>query len=221
MVTLENISKTFYTSEVQTQALHDINLTVNKGEFISIMGPSGCGKSTMLNIIGLLDEPTGGTLSIDGISCHGMNDKQLSRLRNKKLGFIFQSFHLIPALNVLDNVALPMLYRPGAPSRSEIRKRAEEMLIKVDLGHRMKHFPPQLSGGQCQRVAIARALMGAPEILLADEPTGNLDSRMGIEIMDILKQLNREGVTIIMVTHDEKIAGQTGRIIRMKDGRIQ
>ena len=221
MVTLENISKTFYTSEVQTQALYDINLTVNKGEFISIMGPSGCGKSTMLNIIGLLDEPTGGTLSIDGISCHGMNDKQLSQLRNKKLGFIFQSFHLIPALNVLDNVALPMLYRPGAPSRSEIRKRAEEMLIKVDLGHRMKHFPTQLSGGQCQRVAIARALMGAPEILLADEPTGNLDSRMGIEIMDILKQLNREGVTIIMVTHDEKIAGQTGRIIRMKDGRIQ
>ena len=221
MVTLENISKTFYTSEVQTQALYDINLTVNKGEFISIMGPSGCGKSTMLNIIGLLDEPTGGTLSIDGISCHGMNDKQLSQLRNKKLGFIFQSFHLIPALNVLDNVALPMLYRPGAPSRSEIRKRAEEMLIKVDLGHRMKHFPTQLSGGQCQRVAIARALMGAPEILLADEPTGNLDSRMGIEILDILKQLNREGVTIIMVTHDEKIAGQTGRIIRMKDGRIQ
>ena len=221
MVTLENISKTFYTSEVQTQALDAINLTVNKGEFISIMGPSGCGKSTMLNIIGLLDEPTSGTLFIDSISCHGMNDKQLSQLRNKKLGFIFQSFHLIPALNVLDNVTLPMLYRPGAPNRSELRKRAEEMLIKVDLGHRMKHFPTQLSGGQCQRVAIARALMGAPEILLADEPTGNLDSRMGIEIMDILKQLNSEGVTIIMVTHDEKIAEQTGKIIRMEDGRIQ
>ena len=221
MVTLENISKTFYTSEVQTQALDAINLTVNKGEFISIMGPSGCGKSTMLNIIGLLDERTSGALFIDGILCHGMNDKQLSQFRNKKLGFIFQSFHLIPALNVLDNVTLPMLYRSGAPSRSEIRKRAEEMLIKVDLGHRMKHFPTQLSGGQCQRVAIARALMGAPEILLADEPTGNLDSRMGIEIMDILKQLNREGVTIIMVTHDEKIAEQTGRIIRMEDGRIQ
>lgn len=220
MVTLENICKTFYTSEIQTQALNGVDLTVDKGEFVSIMGPSGCGKSTMLNIIGLLDEPTSGALFIDGVPCHEMDDKQLSRLRNKKLGFVFQNFNLIPALSVLDNVTLPMLYRSGAPGRSEIRKRAEELLAKVDLEHRMKHFPSQLSGGQCQRVAIARALMGAPEILLADEPTGNLDSRMGREIMDILKQLNREGVTIIMVTHDEKIAEQTGRIIRMEDGRI-
>lgn len=220
MITLTDISKVFYTSDVQTRALDGVNLTVNRGEFVSVMGPSGCGKSTMLNIMGLLDEPTGGTLTIDGVNSAGMNDRQLAHLRNRKLGFIFQSFHLIPALNVMDNVTLPMLYRPGASSGAEMRKRAEEVLAKVDLAHRMKHFPTQLSGGQCQRVAIARALMGAPEVILADEPTGNLDSRMGAEIMGILKQLNREGVTIVMVTHDEKIAEQTGRIVRMEDGKI-
>lgn len=220
MITLDNISKIFYTSDVQTRALDGVSLTIDKGEFVSIMGPSGCGKSTMLNIMGLLDEPTGGTLSIDGVNSAGMTDKQLAHLRNRKLGFIFQSFHLIPALNVMDNVTLPMLYRPGASAGAEMRKRAEEVLAKVDLAHRMKHFPTQLSGGQCQRVAIARALMGAPEVILADEPTGNLDSKMGAEIMSILKQLNREGVTIVMVTHDEKIADQTGRIVRMEDGKI-
>lgn len=220
MITLDNISKIFYTSDVQTRALDAVSLTIDKGEFVSIMGPSGCGKSTMLNIMGLLDEPTGGTLSIDGVNSAGMTDKQLAHLRNRKLGFIFQSFHLIPALNVMDNVTLPMLYRPGASAGTEMRKRAEEVLAKVDLAHRMKHFPTQLSGGQCQRVAIARALMGAPEVILADEPTGNLDSKMGAEIMSILKQLNREGVTIVMVTHDEKIADQTGRIVRMEDGKI-
>lgn len=220
MITLDNISKIFYTSDVQTRALDNVNLTVNKGEFVSIMGPSGCGKSTMLNIMGLLDEPTGGTLSIDGVNCAGMTDKQLAHLRNQKLGFIFQSFHLIPALNVVDNVTLPMLYRPKTLSASQVKKRAEEVLAKVDLAHRMKHFPTQLSGGQCQRVAIARALMGAPEVILADEPTGNLDSRMGAEILEILKQLNAEGTTIVMVTHDEKIAEQTNRIVRMADGKI-
>lgn len=220
MITLEHISKIFYTSEVQTRALDSVDLTIDRGEFVSIMGPSGCGKSTMLNIMGLLDEPTSGTLSIDGVNSAGMTDKQLAALRNRKLGFIFQSFHLIPALNVMDNVTLPMLYRPRSLSGSELRKRAEEVLAKVDLAHRMKHFPTQLSGGQCQRVAIARALMGAPEVILADEPTGNLDSRMGAEIMHILKQLNAEGTTIVMVTHDEKIAAQTGRIVRMADGKI-
>lgn len=221
MITLTDISKVFYTSEVQTRALDGVSLTIDKGEFISVMGPSGCGKSTMLNIMGLLDEPTSGTLSIDGVNSAGMSDKQLAQLRNRKLGFIFQSFHLIPALNVVDNVLLPMHYRPKEMSGSELRKRAEEVLAKVDLAHRMKHFPTQLSGGQCQRVAIARALMGAPEVILADEPTGNLDSKMGAEIMSILKQLNAEGTTIVMVTHDAKIAEQTSRIVRMEDGRIQ
>lgn len=175
----------------------------------------------MLNIMGLLDEPTSGSLSIDGVNSAGMTDKQLAQLRNRKLGFIFQSFHLIPALNVVDNVLLPMHYRLKEMSGAELRKRAEEMLAKVDLAHRMKHFPTQLSGGQCQRVAIARALMGAPEVILADEPTGNLDSKMGAEIMAILKQLNAEGTTIVMVTHDGKIAEQTSRIVRMEDGRIR
>ena len=220
MITLQNICKTFYTSDIQTKALDHVSLTVNKGEFVSIMGPSGCGKSTMLNIMGLLDEPTEGTLVIDGIQCNGLTDKQLSHIRNQKLGFIFQSFHLIPALNVLDNVLLPMLYSTTAPNRKEIRKRAEEVLAKVDLTHRMKHFPSQLSGGQCQRVAIARALIGGPEVILADEPTGNLDSHMGAEILAILRQLNEEGTTIVMVTHDEKIASQTDRILRMEDGRL-
>lgn len=220
MITLTDISKVFYTSEVQTRALDGVSLTIDKGEFVSIMGPSGCGKSTMLNIMGLLDEPTSGTLSIDGVNSAGMSDKQLAQLRNRKLGFIFQSFHLIPALNVVDNVLLPMHYRPREMSGTEMRKRAEEMLAKVDLAHRMKHFPTQLSGGQCQRVAIARALMGAPEVILADEPTGNLDSKMGAEIMAILKQLNSEGTTIVMVTHDAKIAEQTGRIVRMEDGKL-
>ena len=221
MITLDNICKTFYTSEVQTKALDGVSLTIEKGEFVSIMGPSGCGKSTMLNIMGLLDEPTSGSLTIDGVNSAGMTDKQLAALRNRKLGFIFQSFHLIPALNVLDNVLLPMLYRPREMSSAQMRKRAEEVLAKVDLAHRMKHFPTQLSGGQCQRVAIARALMGAPEVILADEPTGNLDSKMGAEIMAILKQLNADGTTIVMVTHDEKIAAQTSRIVRMEDGSVQ
>ena len=220
MITLENISKIFYTRDIQTKALDNVNLSIKRGEFVSIMGPSGCGKSTMLNIMGLLDEPTQGLLIIDDIPSKGMTDKQLAQLRNQKLGFIFQSFHLIPALNVLDNVMLPMLYRPKTMKRIEIRERAEDVLNKVDLTHRMKHFPTQLSGGQCQRVAIARALMGAPEVILADEPTGNLDSRMGAEIMEILSQLNAENTTIVMVTHDKKIAEQTGRIVHMEDGQI-
>lgn len=220
MIKLENITKVFYTDEIQTKALDSVNLEVGRQEFVSIMGPSGCGKSTLLNIIGLLDEPSGGSLSIDNVPTAGMDDRQLSRLRNEKIGFIFQSFHLIPSMNMIDNVALPMLYRKDTPGRHAIKEQAEEMLRKVGLEHRIKHFPSQLSGGQCQRAAIARALMGAPEVLLADEPTGNLDSRMGAEIMGLLQGLNSEGVTIVMVTHDEKIAHQTGRIVRMEDGTI-
>ena len=219
MITLENINKTFYTSEVETRALEDINLTVEKGEFVAIMGPSGCGKSTMLNIMGLLDKPASGWVIIDDVRADSLYDRDMARIRNQKLGFIFQSFHLIPSLNVLDNVLLPMLYRRGS-SASANRKRALELIEKVGLTHRLKHFPSQLSGGQCQRVAIARALIGQPKVILADEPTGNLDSKMGAEIMDLLVQLNREGTTIVMVTHDERLAEETGRIIRLFDGKL-
>ena len=203
----------------EKKILKGINLTINKGEFVSIMGPSGCGKSTLLNIMGLLDSPTSGDIEIDGINVCGMSDKELAHFRNQKLGFIFQNFHLIPSLNVIDNVALPLLYRKGL-SASERKSKAEKVLKKVGLSHRMKHLPSQLSGGQSQRVAIARAIIGNPEIILADEPTGNLDSKTGIEIMNILHQLNTEGTTIVMVTHDENIANKTGRVIRLLDGTL-
>ena len=182
------------------------------------LGPSGCGKSTLLNIMGLLDAPTTGTIEINGTHTEGMKDKELAAFRNKTLGFVFQSFHLINSLNVLDNVELPLLYR--RVSSSERRKLAQEVLEKVGLSHRMRHFPTQLSGGQCQRVAIARAIIGNPEIILADEPTGNLDSKMGAEVMELLHRLNKEdGRTIVMVTHNEEQAGQTSRTVRFFDGR--
>ena len=177
MITLTSLSKIYRTNEIETVALENVNLTVDRGEFLSIMGPSGCGKSTLLNIMGLLDAPTTGTIEINGTHTEGMKDKELAAFRNKTLGFVFQSFHLINSLNVLDNVELPLLYR--RVSSSERRKLAQEVLEKVGLSHRMRHFPTQLSGGQCQRVAIARAIIGNPEIILADEPTGNLDSKMG------------------------------------------
>ncbi|MBP8758465.1 MAG: ABC transporter ATP-binding protein [Porphyromonadaceae bacterium] len=218
MIKLNGINKVYRTKEIETQALENVNLEVKKGEFLSIMGPSGCGKSTLLNIIGLLDNPSSGSIEINGIATEQMKDKQLAAFRNHNLGFVFQSFHLINSLNVLDNVELPLLYRNG--SSSERRKAAEAVLEKVGLSHRMRHFPTQLSGGQCQRVAIARAIVGNPEIILADEPTGNLDSKMGVEVMDILHRLNKEdGRTIIMVTHNEMQAQQTSRTIRFFDGR--
>ncbi|MDR3252272.1 MAG: ABC transporter ATP-binding protein [Tannerella sp.] len=218
MIKLNNLEKIYRTKEIETVALENVNLEVKKGEFMSIMGPSGCGKSTLLNIMGLLDVPTVGKVEIDGIETSGMNDKEKAAFRNVQLGFIFQSFHLINSLNVLDNVELPLLYRKI--SASERRKAAKTVLEKVGLSHRMKHFPTQLSGGQCQRVAIARAIVGNPNIILADEPTGNLDSKMGAEILDILHQLNREeGRTIIMVTHNEQQANQTSRTVRFFDGR--
>ncbi|MDR1668283.1 MAG: ABC transporter ATP-binding protein [Bacteroidales bacterium] len=220
MIQLKNLTKIFQTKEIETAALDGVNLHVAKGEFISVMGPSGCGKSTLLNMIGLLDKPTGGTIELNGAEVSGMTDRQTAGFRNRTLGFIFQSFHLIPALNVTDNVELPLLYRKNV-SAKERRRRALEALEKVELSHRLKHFPSQLSGGQCQRVAIARALVGNPEIILADEPTGNLDSKMGGEIMALLTAINREGATIVMVTHDERIAEQTHRIVRMLDGKLQ
>ncbi|HUN21041.1 MAG TPA: ABC transporter ATP-binding protein [Muribaculaceae bacterium] len=218
MIRLSGVSKTYRTKEIETQALENVNLEVGKGEFMSIMGPSGCGKSTLLNIIGLLDKPTTGTIEIAGTNLDGISDRRLAAFRNANLGFVFQSFHLINSINVIDNVEVPLLYR--SISSRERRRLAREVLERVGLSHRMKHYPSQLSGGQCQRVAIARAIVGNPGIILADEPTGNLDSKMGQEIMDILHGLNKDdGRTIVMVTHNESQAVKTDRIIRFFDGR--
>ena len=192
---------------------------MEEGEFVSVMGPSGCGKSTLLNLIGLLDNPTKGTVDLLGSSTAGMKDSGMSEFRNRNIGFVFQSFHLIPSLNVADNVALPLIYRAGV-SAAECDRRVREVLERLGMSHRMKHFPSQISGGQCQRVAIARAIVGDPRIILADEPTGNLDSRMGAEVMALLHELNRaDGRTIVMVTHNEEQASKTDRVIHFLDGR--
>ncbi len=218
IIKLSGINKVYRTNEIETLALENVNLTVDKGEFVSIMGPSGCGKSTLLNVIGLLDEPTSGTIEIDGEVLGRMKDARLAAFRNQKLGFVFQSFHLINSLNVLDNVELPLIYR--SMGASERKERVRQVLDRVGLSHRMRHMPSQLSGGQCQRVAIARAIVGNPEIILADEPTGNLDSKMGAEVMELLHSLNKDdGRTIMMVTHNEQQARMTDRIIRFFDGR--
>jgi ABC transporter, ATP-binding protein len=218
IIKLSGINKIYRTNEIETLALENVNIEVPKGEFLSIMGPSGCGKSTLLNIVGLLDSPTSGTVEIDGTLVKDMKDKQLAAFRNKELGFVFQSFHLINSLNVIDNVELPLLYRKM--SARDRNRMAREVLERVGLSHRMRHMPTQLSGGQCQRVAIARAIVGNPEIILADEPTGNLDSKMGAEVMELLHKLNKEDKrTIVMVTHNEEQAKQTDRIVRFFDGR--
>lgn len=218
MIKLTGINKIYRTNEIETLALENVNLDVAKGEFVSIMGPSGCGKSTLLNIMGLLDAPSSGKIEINGTSVESMKDKELAAFRNKTLGFVFQSFHLINSLNVIDNVELPLLYRKMAAK--ERTRLAKEVLDRVGLSHRMRHMPTQLSGGQCQRVAIARAIVGNPEIILADEPTGNLDSKMGAEVMELLHKLNKEdGRNIVMVTHNEEQAKQTSRTIRFFDGR--
>nr|WP_231403197.1 ABC transporter ATP-binding protein [Hymenobacter guriensis] len=218
IIQLTDIEKVYQTSTVETLALNRVNLTINQGEFVSIMGPSGCGKSTLLSIMGLLDEPTHGTVTLSGRAVTSYSDRELADLRNQRLGFVFQSYHLINDLSVLDNVELPLLYRKGI-SGKERRQRALAALDKVGLNARTSHFPSQLSGGQRQRVAIARALVGQPDIILADEPTGNLDSVMGEEIMDLLLTLNRrDNTTIVMVTHDEQQALKTERIIRFFDG---
>ena len=218
MIQLQNVNKVYRTKTIETTALKDINLKVDKGEFLSIMGPSGCGKSTLLNIIGLLDEPSAGSVNIGASALPSYNTKAMAQFRNKQLGLIFQSFHLIPDLSVRDNVELPLLYRKvGGKDR---KKMAEEALESVGLKNRMSHFPSQLSGGQKQRVAIARAIVGNPDIILADEPTGNLDSVMGNEVMDILLELNsKNDTTIVMVTHDENMAKKTHKLMRLYDGQ--
>ncbi|MBW8878043.1 MAG: ABC transporter ATP-binding protein [Acidobacteria bacterium] len=218
MIHLQEVSKLYRTDRVETTALDNINLDVGKGEFISVMGPSGCGKSTLLNLIGLLDEPTSGKVALDGKAIDRYGDRDLARVRNERLGFIFQQFHLVSDLSVVDNVEIPLLYRKM--SNKERRRAALAALDRVGLSSRTRHFPTQLSGGQQQRVAIARAIVGRPGILLADEPTGNLDSQMGDEIMSILEDLNaNEKTTIVMVTHDPRMAEKTHRVVRLFDGR--
>ena len=219
MIQLEGVEKVYRTDRIETVALTNINLNVRAGEFIAIMGPSGSGKSTLLNVIGLLDVPTGGKVALNQKPITAYTDKYLAQMRNEELGFIFQTFHLINDLSVVDNVEIPLLYRKGVAS-GERRKLALAALEKVGLQSRVHHFPGQLSGGQQQRVAIARAIVGNPKILLADEPTGNLDSQMGDEIIDVLQALKRDHqTTVVMVTHDPRQAEKTERIVRLFDGR--
>ena len=218
MISLEGIEKVYRTEKIETLALSNVNLAIAEGEFLAVMGPSGCGKSTLLNIMGLLDAPTKGMVAIGGKQVSSYRDRQIARLRNEQIGFVFQSYHLIPELKVVDNVEVPLLYR--SMSGKERKKRVQEALDKVGLTSRADHFPSQLSGGQQQRTAIARAIVGRPRILLADEPTGNLDSQMGDEIVGILAELNRmDKTTIVMVTHDPRQAEKSRRIIRFFDGR--
>ena len=219
MISLVDVEKVYRTDRIETLALSGINLEVGSGEFVSVMGPSGCGKSTLLNLMGLLDAPTSGEVALGGRRITAYKDRLVARIRNEQVGFIFQSFHLIPDLNVLDNVEIPLLYRKGISGR-ERRALVGEAVERVGLASRGRHFPAQLSGGQQQRVAIARAIVGKPDLILADEPTGNLDSRMGGEVMQILIDLNAGGTTIVIVTHSELLAERTQRILRLFDGRL-
>lgn len=217
IIRLEGVEKVYRSREIETIALDNVNLEVEKGEFMSVMGPSGCGKSTLLNIIGLLDLATKGKVEVMGENVETLGDARQATFRNENLGFVFQSFHLIPSLTVEENVTLPLIYRKGGNVNR--KERVREVLERLGLTHRMKHFPAQLSGGQCQRVAIARAIVGNPQIILADEPTGNLDSATGSEVMELLHELNRtDGRTIVMVTHNEEQARRTDRIVRFFDG---
>ena len=217
-IRLDAVEKIYRTEKVETVALNNVNLGISGGEFLAVMGPSGSGKSTLLNVLGLLDAPSAGRVMLDDSMVSDFSDRKLASLRNREIGFIFQSFHLIADLNALDNVQIPLLYRDM--SNRDRRERAEQALERVGLKARMHHYPTQLSGGQQQRVAIARAIVGNPRLLLADEPTGNLDSKMGEEVMQILEGYNREaGVTVVMVTHDERLAERTERIVRLFDGR--
>lgn len=218
LIQMENISKVFYTDEVETHALSGIHLEIRKGEYVSIAGPSGSGKSTLLALIGLLDSPSEGTYTLNAQPVANLTIGQRSRIRNREIGFIFQSFNLIGDLNVYENVELPLTYR--GMSSSERKQRVQQSLERVGMSHRTKHYPSQLSGGQQQRVAVARALAGSPSILLADEPTGNLDSRNAEAVMDLLRDLHREGATICMVTHDSRFASHAERQIHLFDGRV-
>ena len=218
LIKLDNVTKVFLTDEIETHALSGIHLTIGKGEYVSIAGPSGCGKSTLLSILGLLDTPTDGTYLLNGRLVQGLTLSERARIRNREIGFIFQSFNLIGDLTVYENVELPLTYR-SVPS-GERKKMVHEALEKVGMLHRVRHYPAQLSGGQQQRVAVARALAGAPSILLADEPTGNLDSANGEAVMTLLEDLHREGATICMVTHDPRYAARADRTITLFDGRV-
>jgi putative ABC transport system ATP-binding protein len=218
MIRLEGLKKVFYTDEVETHALDGIHLDIQKGEYVAISGPSGCGKSTLLSILGLLDSPTSGSYVLNATPVQGLDLSQRARIRNREIGFIFQSFNLIGDLNVYENVELPLTYR--GMKASERRERANQALERVGMAHRSKHLPSQLSGGQQQRVAVARALVGHPSILLADEPTGNLDSKNGDAVMDLLRELHRAGSTICMVTHDARFARHADRTIHLFDGRV-
>ena len=217
-VRLSDIKKVFRTDDVETWALQNVSLEVKEGEFVAIMGPSGCGKSTLLNILGLIDNPTEGTYMLNGTDVSRMQENERTELRKGTIGFVFQSFNLIEELNVVENIELPLLYM--GISRSERRRRVQEIMERVGIAHRAKHFPCQLSGGQQQRVAIARAVIPSPKIILADEPTGNLDSRNGREVMDLLAELHREGTTIIMVTHSQHDANYADRIVNLFDGEV-
>jgi putative ABC transport system ATP-binding protein len=218
MIQIENLSKVFRTDMVETVALNRVNMEVKEGEFVAIMGPSGCGKSTLLSILGLLDNPTEGVYRLLGTDVAQMHERERTRLRKGKLGFVFQSFNLIDELNVEENVELPLTYLDV--KAAERKQRVKDILEKMNLGHRAKHFPQQLSGGQQQRVAIARAVVTNPRLILADEPTGNLDSKNGLEVMNLLTQLNREGTTIVMVTHSKRDAAYAHRVVHLFDGTI-
>ncbi|CDD33958.1 ABC transporter ATP-binding protein [Phocaeicola barnesiae] len=218
MIEINNLSKVFRTSEVETVALNQVNLQVNEGEFVAIMGPSGCGKSTLLNILGLLDNPTEGSYKLFGQEVADLHEKDRTRVRKGKIGFVFQSFNLIDELNVFENVELPLTYL--GYKAAERKQRVQEILKRMNISHRAKHFPQQLSGGQQQRVAIARAVVTNPKLILADEPTGNLDSKNGAEVMNLLTELNKEGTTVIMVTHSQHDASFAHRTVHLFDGSI-
>lgn len=218
MIEINNLSKVFRTSEVETVALNQVNLQVNEGEFVAIMGPSGCGKSTLLNILGLLDNPTEGSYKLFGQEVADLHEKDRTRVRKGKIGFVFQSFNLIDELNVFENVELPLTYL--GYKAAERKQRVQEILKRMNISHRAKHFPQQLSGGQQQRVAIARAVITNPKLILADEPTGNLDSKNGAEVMNLLTELNKEGTTVIMVTHSQHDASFAHRTVHLFDGSI-
>ena len=218
MIKTKSLQKIFKTEEVETWALHDVSLEIHEGEFVAIMGPSGCGKSTLLNILGLLDNPSNGTYELNGVEVSKLSEADRTNLRKGVIGFVFQSFNLIDELTVYENIELPLLYM-GVP-KDERKRRVEEVMARMDISHRVKHFPQQLSGGQQQRVAIARAVVANPKIILADEPTGNLDSKNGKEVMDLLTQLNKEGTTVVMVTHSQHDAGFATRTINLFDGQV-
>jgi putative ABC transport system ATP-binding protein len=218
MIQTENLQKIFRTDEVETWALNEVNIVINEGEFVAVMGPSGCGKSTLLNILGLLDNPTSGSYFLNGTDVSKFTESQRTGLRKGVIGFVFQSFNLIEELNVYENIELPLLYMKIGTS--ERKRRVKEAMERMAISHREKHFPQQLSGGQQQRVAIARAVVANPRLILADEPTGNLDSRNGAEVMNLLTELNREGTTIVMVTHSQHDAGFANRVINLFDGKV-